>query len=149
MHNFSDWIFFDIKPFYRHYHWDYRTIFKTIWAFVKCYYKCGFHFLLAVLQCQVDVVTWVTERPRPPRPAWACSAWACTQQSVNSRKSSQSLDLWKKSLSSWTARYISFQQFSKFSYSKSGVSNSNPLMGRISYQKCSAGRTLKENGCNS
>jgi len=27
---------------------------------------------------------------------------------------------------------------------KSGVSNSNPLTGRIRYQKCSAGPTLKE-----
>jgi len=29
-------------------------------------------------------------------------------------------------------------------YSRTGVSNSNPLTGRISYQKCSAGHTLKE-----
>jgi hypothetical protein len=27
---------------------------------------------------------------------------------------------------------------------EAGVSNSNPLMGRISYQRCPAGRTMKE-----
>ena len=37
-------------------------------------------------------------------------------------------------------------EFNRFGLdvSNPGVSNSNPLTGRISYQKCSAGRTLKE-----
>jgi len=37
----------------------------------------------------------------------------------------------------------SLSRFVKFDLN-AGVSNSNPLTGHISYQKCSVGRTLKE-----